>query len=84
MSEEKWLAVCRHGNSERECDKCYDWARAESETMEHGTWRPPTRDYKTKSFRLYKSGDLHRVDSILDQLTDVFGDIPRTRVKLKG
>ena len=36
-----WLKECRHGNEERWCNECYDFARAQSEEQEHGTWRPP-------------------------------------------
>jgi hypothetical protein len=41
QSEVAWKDECRHGRPERECDDCYNFARAQSEMQEHGTWYPP-------------------------------------------
>ena len=78
----KWLAKCRHGRKERWCNDCYDWARAQSETQDYGVWRPPTRKYD-RHYRLYKRGDLHRVDGVVEQIEKELGKSPRVRVKLK-
>jgi len=87
MSSERksgeWLERCRHGKPERDCNACYDWARAQSETQECGTWRPPLRQYG-RHYRLYLRGDLHRVDSVLEKIEKELGFYsPRVRVKLK-
>lgn len=79
---ETWAKRCRHGNSERSCDDCYNWARAESETSPYPYWKPPLRTYG-RSFREYLRGDIHRVDTVVDKFDEVFGRMPCVRVRLK-
>lgn len=79
---ESWPTLCRHGSKERWCDDCYNLLRVKSEALESGDRRLPAREYGY-NYRLYKRGDLHRVDSVLQQLDTEFGKLPRVRVKLK-
>ena len=67
QSQVTWKEKCRHGRPEQDCDDCYDFARAQSEMQEHGTWYPP--------------GDI--VQDVIDSVLTEFGEKCRVRITKK-